>query len=108
MGWAGFGETKETGERERASAKVVADSSQEEAEGIGGGEGAFQKPLTSVIRLSRAGKKIAGSILVVAEDEKTRKLNKKTCVAHALRLIGCVPWITPGRRCQLVKHTAPT
>lgn len=52
--------------------------------------GAFQ-PLTSVIRLSRAGKKIAGSVLVVAEDEKTRRLNKKTCVAHALWLIGYVP-----------------
>lgn len=53
------------------------------------------QPLTSVIRLSRVGKKIAGSVLVMAEDEKTRRLNKKTCVAHALCLIGCVPWITP-------------
>lgn len=44
--------------------------------GGGGGKGKFQA-LTSVIRLSRAGKKIAGSILVVAEDEKTRRLNKK-------------------------------
>lgn len=74
-------------------------------EGGAGGEGWFQT-LTSVIRLSRAGKKIAGSVLVVAEDEKTRRLNKKTCVAHALRLIGCVPWIIPGRRCQLGKHAA--
>ena len=41
---------------------------------------------------------------MVAEDEKTRRLNKKTCVAHALRLIGCVPWIIPGRHCQLGKH----
>lgn len=43
---------------------------------------------------------------MVAEDEKTRRLNKKTCVAHALRLIGCVPWIIPLRRCQLGKHAA--
>lgn len=35
---------------------------------------------------------------MVAEDEKTRRLNKKTCVAHALRLIGCVPWIIPRRQ----------
>lgn len=44
---------------------------------------------------------------MVAEDEKTRRLNKKTCVAHALRLIGCVPWIIPKRHCQLGKHAAP-
>lgn len=55
---------------------------------------------TSVIRLSRAGNKIAGSVVVVAEDEKTRRLNIKTHVAHAPRLIGCVPWIIPGRCCQ--------
>lgn len=59
-------------------------------EGKGRREYMFQ-PFTSVIRLYRAGKKIAGSVLVVAEDEKTRRLNKKTCVAHALWLIGCVP-----------------
>lgn len=108
MGWAGLRETKEreTGREESESAKgchrLVTE--QEEGKGRGAGEGTFQ-PLTSVIRLSRAGKKIAGSVLVVAEDEKTRRLNKKTCVAHALRLIGCVPWIIPGRRCQLGKHT---
>jgi len=62
------------------------------------------QPFTSVIRLYRAGKKIAGNVLVVVEDEKTRRLNKKTCVAHALWLIGCVPWIIPGRCCQLEKH----
>lgn len=109
-GWAGFGETKERerGRGERESTKVDKGcrrlvTAREEGKGRGGGEGMFQ-PLTSVIRLSRAGKKIAGSVLVVAEDEKTRRLNKKTCVAHALRLIGCVPWIIPVRRCQLGKH----
>lgn len=49
LGWADFRETKEAGESE--SAKVVADSSQEEGKGIGGEEGTFQ-PRTSVIRLS--------------------------------------------------------
>lgn len=68
------------------------------------GEPCTFQPLTSVIRLSRAGKKIAGSVLVVAEDEKTRRLNKKTYVAHALWLIGCVPWIIPGWCCQLGNH----
>lgn len=61
--------------------------------------------LTSVIRLYRAGKKIAGSVLVMAEHEKSRRLNKKTCVAHALWLIGCIPWISTGRCCQLDKCT---
>lgn len=43
----------------------------------------------------------------MAEDEKTRRLNKKTCVAHAPRLIGRVPWIIPEGRCQLGKQAAP-
>lgn len=109
-GWAGFRETKERERRreERVRVQRLSQTSHSTGggEGRGGGEDTFQ-PLTSVIRLSRVGKKIAGSILVVAEDEKTRRLNKKTCVAHALRLIGCVPWIIPKRRCQLGKHAAP-
>lgn len=44
---------------------------------------------------------------MMAGDEKTRRLNKKTCVAHAQRLIRCVPWITPMRCCQLGKRAAP-
>lgn len=112
QGWAGFRGADERGGRWE-SAKVVADESQRGrkvgVEGVGGGEVAVRERsqlLTSVIRLSRVGKKIAGSVVVMAEDEKTRRLNKKTCVAHALCLIGCVPWITPQERCcQLGKHT---
>lgn len=93
-GWAGFRETiererRQERERERECKgchRVVT----AQDEGKGRREYMFQ-PFTSVIRLYRAGKKIAGSVLVVAEDEKTRRLNKKTCVAHALWLIGCVP-----------------
>lgn len=85
-GWAGFRGAEERGGRGE-SAKVVTDESQRGRKG-------WLQPLTSVIRLSRVEKKIAGSVLVMAEDEKTR-LNKKTCVTHALGLIGCVPWITP-------------
>lgn len=55
---------------------------------MGGGGACSIQPLTSVIRLYRAGKKIAGSVMVVAEDKKTRRLNKKTCVAHAC-------WMSP-------------
>lgn len=70
-GWADFRGRKVRergrGERWSESTKVVADESLQRRRGRGEVEGkdTFQ-PLTSVIRLSRAGKKIAGSILVVA------------------------------------------
>lgn len=103
----GMGRLQRSRRAGRESARVQRLSQDESQRGRRWGRrggGVRSQPLTSVIRLSRVGKKIAGSVLVMAEDEKTRRLNKKTCVAHALRLIGCVPWITPERCCQLGKH----
>lgn len=102
-GWAGFRGAEARGGRGE-SAKVVADESQHGRKGELAGRERSQ-PRTSVIRLSRVGKKIAGSVLVMAEDEKTRELNKKTCVAHALCLIGCVLWITLPRGAASLENT---
>lgn len=92
QGWASFSGAVERGGRVQRLSQTS-----HSAGGRGRWPGGRERsqPLTSVIRLSRVGKKIAGSVLVMAEDEKTRRLNKKTCVAHALCLIGYVPWITP-------------
>lgn len=98
--WRGAQKSGKVGECKGCRRRVAAPEVEEEAEEKE--EAAFQPSHICYAFVPESAGKIAGSVLVVAEDEKTRRLNKKTCVAHAPRLIGCVLGIihphppTPG------------
>lgn len=109
-GWAGLGETEESESTkvDKGCHREVTEQEDGREGAVGDEEGEVCSCLTYVIRLSRAGKKTAGSFLMVAEDEKTRRSNKKPYVAPTPWLIGCVPWILPIRCCQIGKHAGST